>query len=55
MTLFLNACFGAIAVNIEIVASYTKLLIPHLVVDENNAELKTTLISLEFKNVDRLR
>ncbi len=37
------------------ITSHIKLLIPHLVVDENNAKLKTTLINLESCTVDTLR
>jgi hypothetical protein len=39
----------------EIITIYIKLLIPYLGVEENNAKLKTTLISLQTGNTDILR
>jgi len=36
----------------EIITNHTKLLIPYLVVDKNNSNLKTTLISLQSANSD---
>ena len=36
----------------EIITIYIKLLIPYLGVEENNAKLKTTLISLQTGNTD---